>query len=79
MNTGDEDIEAIADAILEWFAMYPRAADSVKGVADVWLETHPHGATPEMALQALEKLIDRGLVHSVSKGDGKQFFKLRLQ
>jgi hypothetical protein len=62
MQTRDEHLTEIVDAILRYLDSHPDAADTVEGIAKWWLPK-AWCADARSVLVALERLEAQGLVH----------------
>lgn len=70
---GDRDESRIAqlrDEILKYLGAHPQAADTVEGIANWWLPRQRYEDEVQKVQQALDELVERGLVARTTLADG---------
>jgi Fe2+ or Zn2+ uptake regulation protein len=74
----DENLELarLENAINEYLLQHPQAADTVEGVFQWWLTEFAISASREKISQALENLVQRGVVEKSELHDGSAIYAL---
>ena len=79
MQDADDDSAQLApleSAITEYVTLYPFAADTLDGVTNWWLMKRGINASSDMVLQALEKLVQSGLLDKKKLHDNSVIYTL---
>jgi len=67
----------LEEKICNYLAAHPQAADTVDGVCQWWLEGSGVYPSRLEVFQALEKLVQSGIVRKSILGDGKEIYASR--
>jgi hypothetical protein len=70
VTTPDDMVLTIAEEIQRYLTEHPRAGDTVDGVRAWWVGHRRHQASRAIVLQALTRLVERGVVRSRTLPDG---------
>ncbi len=60
-----EDVDALAQEIMRYFADHPKASDSVQGIAKWWLSHQRYIEAEELVGLALEQLVAEGKIQKI--------------
>jgi hypothetical protein len=63
---GELSIEEVEQALLLYLARHPLAADTVEGIVQWWLPELRYRCSVGLALQVLERLVQRGILRKRS-------------
>lgn len=77
MATRPDRVAPIADAIERYLAAHPDAADSVEGIRLWWLTGDAAGEAPERVREALERLVETGIVERRALPGGQVIYGAR--
>ena len=69
-DTAEPRIAQLRDEILKYLAAHPRAADTAAGIANWWLPRQRYEEEIQKVQQALDDLVERGLVAKTTLADG---------
>jgi Fe2+ or Zn2+ uptake regulation protein len=69
-DTEESRIAQLKDEILKYLGAHPQAADTVEGIANWWLPRQRYEEEIQKVQQALDDLVERGLVTKTTLADG---------
>jgi Fe2+ or Zn2+ uptake regulation protein len=69
-DTEESRIAQLKDEILKYLGAHPQAADTVGGIANWWLPRQRYQEKIQKVQQALDDLVERGLVTKTTLADG---------
>jgi Fe2+ or Zn2+ uptake regulation protein len=69
-DTEESRIAQLRDEILKYLGAHPQAADTVEGIANWWLPRQRYEEDIQKVQQALDGLVERGLVAKTTLADG---------
>ena len=69
-DTEESHIAQLRDEILKYLAAHPQAADTVGGIANWWLPRQRYEEEIQRVQEALDELVERGLVARTTVADG---------
>ena len=72
------DIDAVTEAIADlrrYVRAYPRACDTIAGIAAWWLQPRMAGSPPDAVAAALAALVDSGEMECVCGPDGQTMYR----
>jgi Fe2+ or Zn2+ uptake regulation protein len=72
VNKKDEEI---SEQILRYLQMNPDSGDTIEGIAKYWLEFERIDQSVDEVRDALESLVDKGLIIKLVAQDGKPIYK----
>jgi hypothetical protein len=72
----DAELEQIVAALLAYLSAHPSAADTAEGIAEWWLGGLEGSVTKVAVEQALQRLIDEGVVASKRIANGTVIYAL---
>ena len=70
------ELSRLESAISEYLLRHPQAADTLEGVFQWWLGEYAISASREKISQALENLVQRGVVEKSELHDGSAIYAL---
>jgi hypothetical protein len=71
--------KALASAVVDYLKTYPRAMDTVSGIAEWWLPGHGARVDSELLRQALEELTRQGVLEQIDAGEYKHYRLKRMR
>jgi Fe2+ or Zn2+ uptake regulation protein len=74
-DTEESRIAQLKDEILKYLGAHPQAADTVEGIANWWLPRQRYEEEIQKVQQALDDLVERGLVTKTTLADGTTLYK----
>jgi hypothetical protein len=74
-DTEESRIAQLKDEILKYLGAHPQAADTVEGIASWWLLRQRYQEEIQKVQQALDDLVERGLVTKTTLADGTTLYK----
>jgi len=78
MSGADDDpVQAIAETIQEYLERSPDAADSAEGIRRWWLPAGLAQEPPEVIEEALDRLVDSGVIRRQPLPDGRVLYAKR--
>ena len=69
-DTEESRIAQLRDEILKYLGTHPQAADTVEGIANWWLPRQRYEEDIQKVQQALDGLVERGLVAKTTLANG---------
>ena len=72
VDTGRRDAE-LAEAVMEYLAEFPKAMDTLKGIAEWWVIRRKVRADVEDLTRVLGHLIEQGLLEQIGTGEGAHY------
>lgn len=74
----DDDIQSVADEVIEYLANNPNAVDSLEGITTWWLGQQRYLSALNTVQHALDMLVSSGKVIKSSTSDNREVYSLRL-
>ncbi|HER45755.1 MAG TPA: hypothetical protein ENO12_02960 [Thermoplasmatales archaeon] len=71
----DIEIVQVAHDIERYLLSHPQAADTLEGIARWWLQQQRFIDSLDRVYDALEILIERGMVKKITNADGKNIYR----
>ncbi len=65
------------DEIIGYLRTHSEAADTIDGILDWWLPAQRHENAKNEIQQALQSLVEQGLIEEVVLGNGNRLYRLR--
>ncbi len=75
MVQNDNEIGRLIQEIEQYLLTHPNAADTIEGIAKWWLQQQRYMDSVECIHNALDVLIERGLVKKRTNADGKNIYR----
>ena len=76
-NIDIKDVMLVAKEINQYLADHPNAADSLEGVVNWWLARQRYTKATDIVQQALEHLVNEGVVKKVVRKGNKPVYSYR--
>jgi hypothetical protein len=70
VHDSDEDV---GDAVLQYLAEHPQAADTLAGIASWWLMRHEVRVTVTTLNRVLRALAERGVLEVIGEGEHRRY------
>lgn len=73
----DPDVVRIVETIKQYLSDHPLAADTLEGVVNWWLLRQRYEIAMDLVSQALEVLVQQGVVSKIKPRGSKTIYKLK--
>jgi hypothetical protein len=79
MDTQEEVVRQLAQAIAHYLMRNPQAADGIAGIANWWVPQEVGGGSVESVQAAVDRLCAQGLMAAAPLPDGQRIYGLASQ